>query len=173
MHRITRRTHLGAHGLTLAAALALVVATACPRPAAAFITAGAEVFWVASGSVDTDREHTPEDGLPTEFSQDETSGLGVTVYGLIGVLPIVDAGLAIHYLPTFEVTDEDKTTHKLGSETDLNLRLGVTLPVPAVLLSAHGEGGLTLFSPTGDLARPPTHGMLTTLRPLATTLVSE
>jgi opacity protein-like surface antigen len=131
--------------------IALVVFATNPGTANAFITAGAEAFWVASGTLDTAREHTPDDGLAADISQDDTSGFGVTVYGMIGALPLVDAGLAIHYLPTLEVSDNDKTTHKIGSETDLDLRLGVSLPVPDILVAVHGEGGLTLYSPDGEM----------------------
>jgi hypothetical protein len=137
---------------TTAAGIAVALLAITPSVANAFVTAGAEVFFVATGTVDTEREHTPDDGQPAESSADETSGAGVTVYGLIGALPVVNAGLALHYLPTLEVTDDAKNTSKLGSEFDLNLRVGATLPVPSVVASVHGEGGLTLYSPKGAYA---------------------
>ncbi len=77
---------------------------------------------------------------------DDSSGIGFTVYGLLGIFDSVDAGLAVHHLGTVEHVREDKTAFQLGSQTDLNLRLAYSLPIPAVLVSIHGEGGLTLFS---------------------------
>lgn len=122
-----------------------------PPARAEFLRAGVQA-WTPTGTATV--EQISSDPTETGDLSDE-SGIGLSVYGLLGIFDDVDAGLAIHYLSSVKQTREDKTAFELGSQTDLNLRLAYSLPIPAVLVSIHGEGGLTLFSANSDVPMLP------------------
>lgn len=147
-HRSTPLITLGAAAL-LAAALAPT-----QRAEAGIFKAGVEVFIPVSGDGTVDSTTTDTfvaDGAQDREEEfDESTPLGLTLYGTLGVIPFLDVGLALHFTPDFKLTDKDKVEYPLGSATDLNLRLGTTIPLPAIDLSIYGEGGLTLFGLTDE-----------------------
>lgn len=138
---------------TVAIAACAVASLAFPTSAQAdeFLRTGFAI-WVPTGGATieeiSDRKH-PAGEL------DDSSGIGVSLYGLLGLADDVDMGLALHYLPTVEHVREDKTAFEIGSQTDLNLRAAYSLPIPAVLVSVHGEGGLSILSSNAEIPRLP------------------
>ena len=137
--------------LAIALGFGLAMMALTPAAHAELLRAGLQV-WSPTGSASL--EEVTSDGTVSS-DVDDSSGIGFSAYGLFGIFGDVDAGLAIHHLGTVEHIRQDKTAFELGSQTDLNLRLAYSLPVPAVLISLHGEAGLTVFSSAGELPRLP------------------
>ncbi len=155
----TQRHTPHAHAALLVCAGALMLSALFPSAAVAGpFKAGFDVFVPsgASGTVDS----TVVDNFAGDADQktsedfDGDSGLGLTVWGSFNVIPRFDIGLALHFIPTLAVADNDKNSFELGSQLDFNLRVGSTIPLGVVDLAIYGEGGLTAFSLTD--VDPPT-----------------
>lgn len=130
------------------ATLAVGLTWLSAAPAHAFFQTGLEVFGVAGGSSTTDVEATIA-GMaqdPQSLERDDSSGLGLTLWGTFNFMPYVGAGLGVHYIPTLEFSDEDRTAHEYGSELDLNAMVTASIPVRVVNLTLFLEGGLTTVS---------------------------
>ncbi len=140
-----------AHWAVAACAVAVASVALSPNAHAEFMRLGAQV-WVPTGSA-TIEEVSSTDEDPGEL--DDSSGIGLSAYALFGLSDALDTGLALHHLSTVEHIREDKKAFDIGSQTDLNLRVAYSLPIPAVLVSVHGEGGLTLFSPSSEIPKLP------------------
>ena len=140
-------------GASLVAMAVVVLLSTVGQPAQAeFLRTGVQVWTVATGTGTLEEKSSSE---PDPDDLDDSSGLGVSAFGLVGIVDGLDTGLVLHYLATVEHVREDKTAFELGSETDLNLRIAYSLPVPAILVSVHGEGGVTFFSSADELPRLP------------------
>jgi len=136
----------------MAMSFGVAIMALTPSAHAELLRAGLQV-WTPAGSASLKETTSNKD--PVSSDVEDSSGIGFSAYGLFGIFGDVDAGLAVHYLGTVEHVREDKTAFELGSQTYLNLRLAYSLPVPAVLISIHGEGGLTIFSSAGELPKLP------------------
>ncbi len=109
----------------------------------AFISGGLESFIIASGEAESTV------GSTTLDATDEETSYGLTGYAMVSALPMLDAGLAIHYLPDLTFKGSDQA---IGTEIDYNLRVSFVAPVPAIYLAVHGEAGVTSFSPSSALS---------------------
>jgi len=134
--------------VALTATAALAVTLLATTDAHAFFHTSAELFAVAGGSSTTDVTSTlgGMEQTPQALDRDDSSGIGLTLWGVFNVIPYAGAGLAIHYIPGLEYSDQDRTTHEYGSELDLNAMITGTIPIPVVQLTLFAEGGLTAIS---------------------------
>jgi len=146
------RTPLGL--VTAIVAALLLTVSVSHKAEAGIFKAGAQVFIPVSG--DATVASTATDTFIADGAQDreeefdESTPLGFTLYGTLGLIPFLDAGLAFHFTPNLKFTDNDKVEYPLGSITDINLRLGTSIPLPAIDIAIYGEGGISLFGITDE-----------------------
>lgn len=156
MRLLNKPNSLAQRAWPLVAALALVIVSlsaASQAQAQGIFKAGARIFVPVGGTgtvdstlvdtfaADDDQKRTEEFG--------DASGLGISLFGTLSAIPFLDVGLALHYLGTAQFEDDDKVAYEIGSQTDLNLRLGTKIPIiPDLSLSIFGEGGLTFVGLT-------------------------
>jgi hypothetical protein len=135
-------------------AIFAVVAASPDHAHAGIFKLGAEIFVPISGDVTAKSTQTDEfvsDGAQDKEEEfDESTALGFTFYGTVGFIPFLDVGLVFYLIPDLRLSDQDKIEYPVGSATDLNLRIGTSIPLPAVDISIYGEGGLTLFGITDE-----------------------
>ncbi len=153
--RITHRPR--ALTLTAAALVAALALTAASPADAGIFKAGAKFFFPVSGD-GTVKSAIGDQSLAggvqkREEDFNEGSALGFGLYGTLGLIPFLDAGLSFSHIPGLKMNDFDKVSYELGSQTDLNLRLGTSIPTGLVDLILYAEGGLTLFG-LGDAEAP-------------------
>ena len=153
LHRLAGAVFVSVAAFGLIAALNPSGAAAQGAPL--LFQSGVEIFAPVGGSSTLEAETTlGEMSMGAEkLERDETSGLGYTAWGLFNVIPLIGCGLALHYIPTLEFEDNDKTSYTYGSSFDLNVMVAANLPIPVVKAMVFVEGGGTIVSLDDEFAK--------------------
>lgn len=140
---------MSAAALMLATTAMVLMAAPTAAQAQALFRVGGGIFIPVGGNatVTSSRNQldTGDAAVTTEEDFNDDSGIGVTVFGMLTPLPILDVGVAMHFIPSYAIADDSNNSFEIGRQTDLNLRLGSTIPLGVIDLAVHGEGGLTFI----------------------------